>query len=69
MMLRFSLSATSPEPEEEMVKEAALYRHNKQSLDGLKSKKTFKKPRQIKPRVDTSNDSNTGILFEVDETL
>ena len=47
-------TASSPEPEDELVKEAALYRHSKTSLDGLKSKASFKKSKQTRSKIDTT---------------
>ena len=41
----------SPEPEDQMVMEAALYRHSKTSLDGLKTK-PHKKSKQIKSKLE-----------------
>lgn len=53
-------AASSPELEEELAKEAALYKHSKTSLDGLKSKQTFNKSKRNRSKIDTA--PTTGIF-------
>jgi len=45
-------SIASPDPEDLLVKEAAMYRHSKTSLDGLQTRKTLKKTKDVKSVFD-----------------
>lgn len=57
----------SPEPEEQLAMETALYRHSKTSLDGIKSK-PLKKSKQSKAKI-TNQGQDCAIITRFCPTL